>query len=101
MSKLVGNPENRFSQDAAQIFQTLDEVQKTEFVKKTMEVGSGIGEGLGKAGETIYKQGQNIGQSAPFKTVSEVSHRGGTWERFARLGRQSTNRDKTLDRVLP
>ena len=67
-----------FSHAVAQLlfllfFQTLDEVQKNEFVKKTMEIGGGIGEGLGKAGETIYKQGQNIGQSAPFKTVSEVS----------------------------
>ena len=42
-------------------------------MKKTKEISEGIGEGLGKAGETIYKQGQNIGQSAPFKTVSSVS----------------------------
>ena len=42
-------------------------------MKKTKEIGEGLGEGLGKAGETIYKQGQNIGQSAPFKTVSSVS----------------------------
>lgn len=52
------------------VSETYEEVQKTEFVKKTKEIGEGLGEGLGKAGETIYKQGQNIGQSAPFKTVS-------------------------------
>ena len=55
------------------MFQTYEEVQKTEFAKKTKEISEGIGEGLGKAGETIYKTGQGIGQTTPFKTVASVS----------------------------
>ena len=52
--------------------QTFEEVQKSEFVKKGMEVTEELGKTVGKAGETVYEQGKKIGKSSPVKTVSKV-----------------------------
>lgn len=54
------------------VCQTLGEVQKSEYVKKGIEMTSEFTKTAGKAGETILEQGKKLGQSTPLKTVSEV-----------------------------
>ncbi|XP_046551523.1 mitochondrial import inner membrane translocase subunit TIM44-like [Haliotis rubra] len=50
---------------------TLDEVGKTEFVKKVKESSGELGKTATKAAESISKSGQQIGKSATFKSISE------------------------------
>ncbi|KAL4228201.1 Mitochondrial import inner membrane translocase subunit TIM44 [Mactra antiquata] len=54
-----------------QVSEKLEEVQKSEFVKKSMEVTGEIGKTVGKAGETVLETGKKITESTPIKTVSE------------------------------
>ena len=53
-------------------FQTMEELQKTEILKKGQELGKELGKTAGKAAETISKSGEQISQTAAYKTVSEV-----------------------------
>lgn len=50
--------------------QKLDDVSKTEYVKKGMQMTEELGKTAGKAAESITKTGQAIGQSAPVQVVS-------------------------------
>ena len=52
--------------------QTMEELQKTEILKKGQELGKELGRTAGKAAETISKSGEQISQTAAYKTVSEV-----------------------------
>ena len=52
--------------------QTVEELQKTEILKKGQELGKELGKTAGKAAETISKSGEQISQTAAYKTVSEV-----------------------------
>ncbi|KAH3841344.1 mitochondrial import inner membrane translocase subunit TIM44-like isoform X1 [Dreissena polymorpha] len=51
--------------------ETYEELSKSEYVKKSIEITSDIGKTAGKAGEAILEQGRKIGESAPMKTVSQ------------------------------
>jgi hypothetical protein len=54
-------------------FQTLEDVQKSEFIKKGIEVTGEFGKTVGKAGESVLEQGKKLGESSTVKTVSKVS----------------------------
>jgi hypothetical protein len=47
-------------------------LQKTEFAKKSREMGEEISKSYGRAAESISKSGQHISQSAAFKGISQV-----------------------------
>ncbi|XP_074650553.1 mitochondrial import inner membrane translocase subunit TIM44-like [Tubulanus polymorphus] len=49
----------------------LEEVQKSEFAKKGLEIGQDLGKTATKAAESIGKTGERITQSGAFKTVSD------------------------------
>lgn len=53
------------------VSETLEEVQKSEFIKKSKEVTEELGKTVGKAGETIFEQGKKIGGSEALKSVSK------------------------------
>ena len=53
------------------VSETFEEVQKTEFAKKSREMGEEISKSYGRAAESISKSGQHISQSAAFKGISQ------------------------------
>lgn len=53
--------------------QTVEELQKTEIVKKSREITEELGKTAGKAADTLSKSSQQISQTAAFKSVSQVS----------------------------
>lgn len=57
------------------VSETLEEVKKTEYAKKgiefTKDLGKTASQAAGKAAETISKSGQQISQTASFKTISQ------------------------------
>lgn len=55
------------------MFQT---VEQTEFAKKGKDFTEELTKSAGKAAESITKQGQQFGQSAAFKNISEVGKNG-------------------------
>ncbi|XP_053405521.1 mitochondrial import inner membrane translocase subunit TIM44-like [Mercenaria mercenaria] len=55
----------------SKVSETLEEVQKSDFVKKGMEVTGELGKTVGKAGETVIEQGKKLGESATVQTVSK------------------------------
>ena len=50
----------------------MEELQKTEILKKGQEIGKELGKTAGKAAESISKSGEQISQTAAYKTMSEV-----------------------------
>lgn len=53
--------------------ETIGEVGKTEFAKKAGQITEDIGKSAKEAAEKISEQGQTLGKSGAFKTVSEAA----------------------------
>lgn len=53
------------------VSKTVEELQKTEIVKKGREIGGEFSKTAGKAAETLSKSGEQLSRTAAFKTVSE------------------------------
>ncbi|ESO87597.1 hypothetical protein LOTGIDRAFT_127623 [Lottia gigantea] len=61
----------KFGDVRERLSETMEEVQKTEFMKKGKDITEEISKTAGKAAETISKQSQNIGQTSAFKNISK------------------------------
>ncbi|KAJ8304195.1 hypothetical protein KUTeg_017778 [Tegillarca granosa] len=61
----------RVEEVKGKIAEGVEEVQKTEIVKKAGEFTSELGKTAGKAAENIAKKGQELGETAAFKTISK------------------------------
>lgn len=55
------------------IFQTVEEVEKSEYAKKGKEIVEDISRTVGKTAETVKHQGEHIAQSQVFQSVSQVN----------------------------
>ena len=51
----------------------MEELQKTELLKKGTEISKEIGKTAGKAADSISKGGEQLSQTTAFKTVTGVS----------------------------
>ncbi|KAL8610761.1 hypothetical protein ACOMHN_016744 [Nucella lapillus] len=50
---------------------TVEELQKTELMRKSQEIGKELGKTAGKAADTLSKSGEHISKTAAYKSVSE------------------------------
>nr|KAG5699542.1 hypothetical protein BaRGS_033738 [Batillaria attramentaria] len=60
-----------FGDIKGKVSETVEELQKTELLKKGRVIGEELGKTAGKAADTLSKSGEQLSKTAAFKTMSE------------------------------